>query len=171
MTNDDEVPSQKSLCARCARELKLNEQTRAPRQKNQRKRREEKRMPGFLGCYLLRTLNPQYVRSPKSLYIGFTTNPRRRLRQHNGELVNGAKRTSRKRPWEMIATVFGFPSKVAALQFEYAWTYPKNSRLTRNLFVPNPPAAQPSGKRAKTISVVGTSGKIQCLFEMLHVQP
>ncbi|RLN32413.1 hypothetical protein BBJ28_00013329 [Nothophytophthora sp. Chile5] len=51
----------------------------------------------FFACYLLTP-----VQTPHRLrctYVGFTVSPTRRLRQHNGELVNGAKRTHRYRPW------------------------------------------------------------------------
>ena len=48
---------------------------------------------GFTGCYLLRSCDPQHARSA---YVGFTVNPPRRIRQHNGELRNGgAWRTRR----------------------------------------------------------------------------
>lgn len=68
---------------------------------------------GFFCCYLLRSLCP---RSKGRTYIGFTVNPRRRIRQHNGEIVSGAWRTRRGRPWEMVLCIYGFPSNVAALQ-------------------------------------------------------
>ena len=46
----------------------------------------------------------------------FTVNPRRRIRQHNGEITSGAWRTKRKRPWEMVLCIYGFPTNVSALQ-------------------------------------------------------
>ena len=80
-------------------------------------------------CYLLTSLNERFK---NATYIGFTVNPLRRLRQHNGELAHGAAKTHQKRPWEMVLVVSGFPTQVAALQFEWAWQHPKESRIVRD---------------------------------------
>lgn len=55
-------------------------------------------------------------------YIGFTLDVPRRVRQHNGEITGGAKRTARHRPWKPVVFVTGFASRTAALQFEWQCT-------------------------------------------------
>lgn len=83
-------------------------------------------VPSVYGCYLLRSLS-----SPNRSYVGSTNNPRRRIRQHNGEIPQGAFRTRLSRPWVMDAFVFGFPSRIAALQFEWSWQNPVITRFLR----------------------------------------
>ncbi|KAJ8474786.1 hypothetical protein ONZ51_g6975 [Trametes cubensis] len=53
-------------------------------------------------------------------------------RQHNGEISQGAWKTKHNRPWIMQMIVHGFPSKLAALQFEWAWQHPHISRHLRD---------------------------------------
>ncbi|KAL3817015.1 hypothetical protein ACHAXA_002927 [Cyclostephanos tholiformis] len=82
-------------------------------------------------CYLLRSLDPDH---PLKTYIGFTTNPQRRIRQHNGILKNaGARRTKVSgRPWTFVCVVHGFQDKITALQFEWAWQNVNKSRTFRD---------------------------------------
>jgi len=82
----------------------------------------------FCGCYLLKSCDPAH---PRSSYIGFTVNPLRRVRQHNGGIQGGARRTRRHRPWEPVALVDGFASQVEALKFEWAWQHPEKSLAVR----------------------------------------
>lgn len=104
-------------------------------------------------CYLLRSLS-----SPRSTYIGFTTDPLKRLRQHNGELCAGARRTHARRPWEMVAVVVGFPTHVSALQFEWAWQHPRASRVARDA-------------TRGLWSGVGAGAKLRILFALLDLPP
>ena len=53
------------------------------------------------------------------IYIGYTVDYYRRIRQHNGELVGGAKKTSKGRPWSPICVIGGFTDNHTALRFEY----------------------------------------------------
>ncbi|OCH87500.1 hypothetical protein OBBRIDRAFT_702884, partial [Obba rivulosa] len=84
--------------------------------------------PPFYACYLLKS-----IQFPT--YIGSTPNPSRRLRQHNGEISQGASKTQGRRPWVMHMIVYGFPSKLSALQFEWAWQHPNRSRHLRGLTI------------------------------------
>lgn len=85
-------------------------------------------IPPFYACYLLRS----YATSSSArTYIGSTPDPARRKKQHNGILSQGAHKTKRGRPWETQMLVYGFPSKIAALQFEWAWQKPHMSRHLR----------------------------------------
>ncbi|XP_057813963.1 uncharacterized protein LOC131027864 isoform X3 [Cryptomeria japonica] len=104
----------------------------------------------FFACYLLCSLSSRYK---GCTYIGFTVNPRRRIRQHNGEIKSGARKTKRKRPWEMILCIYGFPSQVSALQFEWAWQHPRESLAVK--------------EAAKGMKLGGTAGKIRLAYTML----
>ncbi|WVY92901.1 hypothetical protein V8G54_031989 [Vigna mungo] len=106
---------------------------------------------GFFACYLLTSLSPRYK---GHTYIGFTVNPRRRIRQHNGEIGCGAFRTKKRRPWEMVLCIYGFPTNVSALQFEWAWQHPVESLAVRKAAV-----------EFKSLS--GIANKIKLAYTML----
>lgn len=106
---------------------------------------------GFFACYLLSSLNPRHK---GHTYIGFTVNPSRRIRQHNGEIGSGAFRTKSRRPWEMVLCIYGFPTNISALQFEWAWQHPKESLVVRKA-------------AASFKSLSGIANKIKLAYTML----
>ncbi|KAJ0978409.1 hypothetical protein J5N97_013883 [Dioscorea zingiberensis] len=112
---------------------------------------DDENAKGFFACYLLTSLSPRHK---GHTYIGFTINPQRRIRQHNGEIMCGAWRTKRGRPWEMILCIYGFPSNVTALQFEWAWQHPVESLAVRK-----------AASSFKSLS--GIANKIKLAYTML----
>lgn len=62
-------------------------------------------------CYLVEC-------SDQTLYCGIAKDIARRLQQHNGELVGGAKYTATRRPVELKAQ-WEFADRSAASKFEY----------------------------------------------------
>ena len=81
-------------------------------------------MPYF--CYLLVSCN-----APSTCYVGFTKTPRKRLRQHNGEISAGAWKTHKHRPWKHVGIVSGFPNGIVAFQFEWQWQHAKKVRILK----------------------------------------
>ncbi|KAJ3082211.1 Slx4p interacting protein [Physocladia obscura] len=108
----------------------------------------------FYACYLLQSLAKQ-----NKCYVGSTPDPIRRIRQHNGLIQGGAKKTASARPWQMVLVVHGFPSNTAALQFEWAWQKPHESRHLRDKGYSRAPAH------------ASLTTKLRVLADMLHVRP
>ena len=91
-------------------------------------------------------------------YVGMTVDPARRLRQHNREIVGGAKATSKHRNWQARALFGPYSSRSEALRAEYRlkrskrgkarchWT-PEDSPLCRGEGVDHPWVADPVGWR------------------------
>ena len=116
-------------------------------------------LPGrgrFYACYLLVSLSEKRKGGKGRTYIGFTVNPKRRIRQHNGELAMGACSTRALRPWQMVLVVYGFSSKARALAFEWAWQHPRRSRSIKDKVL-----TMTRG------SLVGVKGKARILRELL----
>ena len=70
------------------------------------------------------------LRSGKHTYVGCTTDVERRLRQHNGELSGGARRTRAHRPWELVKTAGPYENRSEAQSAEYK---AKRNREFRNV--------------------------------------
>lgn len=121
-------------------------------------------MKTFYGCYLL-----QSISKPNQTYIGFTMDPGRRIRQHNGEIAAGAFKTEKYRPWKMILCVWGLPNKIAALQFEFAWQHPALCRHVKE-HVSHLEFCKLTWRGRQRV-VHGVSKNVQVLLQMLQASP
>tara|TARA_A100001035_G_C27771420_1_gene496578 strand:- start:334 stop:747 length:414 start_codon:yes stop_codon:yes gene_type:complete len=78
-------------------------------------------------------------------YAGVSPDPKRRLKQHNGEISGGAKYTTSKGTgWKHLCIISGFQNKIQSMQFEWAVKHvpPINSggiknRINKLFFVLN----------------------------------
>lgn len=82
--------------------------------------------------YLLQSLS-----QPNYIYIGYTVDVHHRIRQHNREIVGGAKKTKSKGPWRIICHISGFGDKVSAMQFEWRWQHPPGRRRKKRYYSSN----------------------------------
>jgi predicted GIY-YIG superfamily endonuclease len=96
-------------------------------------------------CYLLQSMDPKHK---NKTYIGYTTQPHRRIRQHNGILKgSGANKTKRSgRPWDFVIVIYGFVDARTALQFEWAWQHPGQAKSVREV-TENDDEARKMGRR------------------------
>ena len=78
-------------------------------------------------CYILK--NSEETTKNKT-YNGYTVNPKRRIRQHNQELVGGAMYTKKwgNKSWEMYVLIKGFPDSHTALQCEWRIKHPVGNK-------------------------------------------
>lgn len=81
------------------------------------------KLEGVYFCYLLKSENDYMT------YIGYTTNLHRRIRQHNGEIVGGAKKTRKHRPWKIVCCLTGFPTSRSGLQYEWFVNHSRKRKI------------------------------------------
>jgi predicted GIY-YIG superfamily endonuclease len=74
--------------------------------------------------YIIRGINDK---NKIKYYIGYTNNPIRRIRQHNCELVGGAKATKGYK-WEYCGLIRNFRDNIEGLQIE--WRLKHSTRKT-----------------------------------------
>jgi predicted GIY-YIG superfamily endonuclease len=74
--------------------------------------------------YVIQSEQPRFGKRgnllPGFFYVGSTTDPLRRLRQHNGEISGGAKYTSKFRPWVLKGVWGPYPDRSSGLRAEMA---------------------------------------------------
>jgi predicted GIY-YIG superfamily endonuclease len=68
------------------------------------------------------------IYSGNNTYIGSTNNLKRRLRQHNGEIVGGAKATKKATDWQYLAYITGFKDHINCLSCEWRLKHPTGKR-------------------------------------------
>lgn len=81
-------------------------------------------------CYLLRCLEKNHG---NLTYNGSTNNIIKRLRQHNGEIIGGARATKGKK-WEIYMILTGFQTKTEALCCEWRIKHPTGTRRRPSKF-------------------------------------
>lgn len=119
----------------------------------------------LFACYLLVSHAPTRYNRGRT-YIGFTVDPCRRLKQHNGLIrYGGAYRTRKHRPWYNVAVIHGFSCKTQAMQFEWAWQHPDRS-LTLKTHLGRPDAIPLPTKRKTSVQ-----GALQTLAALVSVPP
>jgi len=81
-------------------------------------------------CYILKNTG-------NKTYNGYTVNPHKRIRQHNQDLVGGAKytRVNGNKDWEMYVLITGFPNMQNALQCEWRIKHPDGKKKLNNKFL------------------------------------
>eukprot|EP01112_Ceratiomyxa_fruticulosa_P006497 TRINITY_DN17300_c0_g1_i1.p1 TRINITY_DN17300_c0_g1~~TRINITY_DN17300_c0_g1_i1.p1 ORF type:complete len:324 (-),score=62.86 TRINITY_DN17300_c0_g1_i1:214-1185(-) len=109
-------------------------------------------------CYLLTSLQSEYKHHT---YIGYSTDVKHRIKQHNRELGGGARRTEKKQPWQVVLAVSGFSDDISALKFEWAWQKPHQSQFLKHLY----PLKGVGGAQTKL------KAKVRYLYHLVNVFP
>jgi len=81
--------------------------------------------------YVIQSERPRFNKKGQPLlgffYVGATTDPVRRLRQHNGEIKGGGKYSAQHRPWVPRALYGPYGGRSDAQKAEYALKHGKRS--------------------------------------------
>ena len=64
-----------------------------------------------------------WIQSGNRAYIGASVDLKKRLRQHNSEIVGGSCRTCGRGPWRYVVAIEGFRTWHEALCFEWRFQY------------------------------------------------
>jgi len=82
--------------------------------------------------YVIQSLEVRFGKTGKQLpgfhYVGASTDPLRRLREHNGEVVGGGKYTAKHRPWKMMAIFGPYCGQSEAMKAERALKHGKRGK-------------------------------------------
>ena len=98
-------------------------------------------------CYILHNTDEQYKNRS---YVGYTVNFKRRIRQHNKEIIGGARSTSScAGTWAFAMLMTGFQTSNNALSCEFKLKHP-------------------DGRRRKNKKYCGIEGRILTLNEVLN---
>jgi len=88
------------------------------------KQRENMKKKSEYWVYVIQSLKVRTGKKGNPLpgfhYVGCTTDVKRRLRQHNGEIKGGAKYTSMHQPWELRAVYGPYYGRSDAMKAERA---------------------------------------------------
>ena len=80
--------------------------------------------PSTYYVYVIQSEAPRFdkkgARRPGFFYVGCTTDPVRRIREHNGEIKGGGRYTSMHRPWVKRALYGPYTGRSEALKAEHA---------------------------------------------------
>ena len=109
-------------------------------------------------CYIL------YNNIDMKTYVGYTTNPLRRLRQHNGLLVGGARFTKRNNNgnWMFLAVITS-PSFTNNLALSFEWHLKHGHRKTKSV------KHRPLNRIASLINNIKTNCKFKGLEYHIYV--
>lgn len=101
-------------------------------------------------CYIL------FNNIDNRTYVGYTNNPKRRIRQHNGELKGGAVYTTNAKKHSRHSMTWSFLALVMSSDMEFT----KNVALSAEWHIKR---VKKGGQR-----MFGTLGRLQSLYEILQ---